>query len=157
MIVVGIDVGSVTSGVAVVDVAKIGRSRLLFGANLGWKEAALVAMQWQHVCLECPGDVHQGVYVRSPGAARSVARAIANSKRVAGQIEGALLGRVAIVTTDARTWRKALCGSAVASDDRVKRSLEMRCEMGRTNNHVRDAVGAALWLGMRLGTKGWAA
>lgn len=157
MIVVGIDIGSVTSGVAVVDVAKIGRSRLLFGANLGWKEAVLVAMQWGHVCLEVPGDVHQGVFVRDPGAARAVGRAIATSKGVAGKIEGALLGRGVLVTTDARTWREALCGSSVASDARVKRSLEMRCEMGRTNNHVRDAAGAALWLGMRLGTKGWAA
>lgn len=146
MIALGIDVGPTTSGVALVDVSKP-RARLLFGANLAWREAAFVAivMAPALVALEVPEDVYQAVYRRDPGAARSMARAIGAAKGEAGKIEGALLGRVLTVSTSARVWRKALCGSATASDAQVARSLAMRADFGRTNSHVRDALGVAVW------------
>ena len=153
--VLGIDIGPEQSGVAIVQVEPAGRSRLVVGCLLTFDEvvAQLEKDTFDLVAIECPEEVHQG-FVRMYGAAglRRASQGIGDCKRVAGRIEGLLMARkAAYETTTARVWRKALCGTPTATDAQVKAAMTLRCEMGRTNNHVRDAVGVAIWAGMRAG------
>lgn len=62
---------------------------------------------------------------------------------------------VAAVEISAPAWRKALCGNAHASNAFIKSVLErLVCGMPRTNEHARDAAGAAciaarMWVGRK--------
>lgn len=149
--VLGIDIGPVLSGVALVEVSLIGRSRLVWGEMLDWGGIAKEIVSHTLVAIECPEEVHQGlVRLRGAGAMRSAGQHIGDCKRVTGRAEGLLMAhKVAYETTTARVWRAALCGRANATDAQVKAALTVRCEMGKTNNHVRDAAGVAIWAGMR--------
>lgn len=149
----GIDIGPVLCGVARVQVEPIGRSRLTWSGLLPWEEvtAELESAKVDLVAIECPEEVHQGlVRLRGAAALRSASQHIGDCKRIAGRIEGLLMARKALYeTTTARVWRAALCGRANATDAQVKTALTLRCEMGKTNNHIRDAAGVAIWAGMR--------
>lgn len=153
--VLGIDIGPDLCGVARVQVESIGRSRLTWSGLLSFedvfKEVERAAVDL--VAIECPEEVHQGlVRLRGAAALRSASQHIGDCKRIAGRVEGLLMARkLAYETTTARIWRAALCGRAAATDAQVKTALTLRCEMGKTNNHVRDAVGVAIWAGMRAG------
>lgn len=69
-------------------------------------------------------------------------------------------GDVPVERVTARSWRKLLIGKATPSDAEIAHVIKSRVDAlpTRTNNHVRDAIGAAIggaliWQGSRLRPK----
>lgn len=154
MITLGLDPG-VTTGYGVVSVEPSKRPRVLdagstrlTGYDLGH---ALYALGMRHG-VELVA-VERIVGVSFAGRKSNVA-ALVDAADVAGLLRGYMLARGCnITTTTALEWRKALVGNAHASDAEVARTLGMRMTLPRTNAHARDAIGVAVFCGMRAGRK----
>lgn len=102
------------------------------------------------VAVETPSRVH--LRAASGGITPSLATGLLFAKGIAVALASAAapLG-VSFACCDAATWRKRVVGRPNASDAQVKAALERAvrakrlAELPRTNCHVRDAIGVALW------------
>lgn len=93
----------------------------------------------------------RSVYPRARFAAH-MATCIARASRVAGEIAGAARAHgIEVVDVTAEEWRKALCSSRQATDAMVSTVIRSRVSdwPTRSNAHVRDAAGVALFAGRR--------
>jgi Holliday junction resolvasome RuvABC endonuclease subunit len=85
------------------------------------------------------------IYQHARGAALLETRGVAERIAIAAQVMGHT-----VVQMPATEWRKALCGKGNASDDQIKRMVQMVTVNlpTRSSEHVRDAIGLAcmvLW------------
>ncbi len=80
----------------------------------------------------------------------SVGRAVLSAGATAGACIGGLAGHPSVAKVlgvSPEEWRKWLTGKRNPSDAVIKQALESRLALPkRTNEHVRDALGVALWL-----------
>jgi hypothetical protein len=103
------------------------------------------------VAVETPSRVH--LRAASGGITPSMASGLLFVKGIAVALASAVasLDGVSFAYCDAATWRKRVVGRPNASDAQVKAALERAvrakqlAELPRTNCHVRDAIGVALW------------
>ncbi len=94
----------------------------------------------------CQLAVETPVYSYRAGA---VARAVLACAVVAGALHGAGVASgsfTKVVAVAPEEWRKWLCGKRNPSNGEIKAALTKHVELPRCNEHVRDALGVALWL-----------
>ena len=154
MIVLGFDPGAWT-GYAVVDLSPrlpmVLQSGKLRGDQMDGSELIDAATKGLNVALDLIAvEKVIGVYPRA-GFSPPMATALANATRIEGRIlEAASHRRIHSSTCSASEWRYAILGDARPSDALVKSALDRRVQSrGKMNAHSRDAVGTALFCGMR--------
>ncbi len=102
------------------------------------------------VAVESPSRVH--VRAASGGVSPSMASGLLFAKGIAVALAAAAGSQGhGLALCDASMWRKRIVGRPNASDAQVKAALEFAvkakrlADLPRTNCHVRDAIGVALW------------
>lgn len=69
-----------------------------------------------------------------------------NAARIGGEIAGFARGLgLRVVEASALEWRRAIVGKRNASDAEIKTALSRLVDLPRTNAHVRDSIGLALY------------
>lgn len=147
MIILGIDPGPTTCGVAWIDLDRYD-ARLIDKGKIDSTPDAIVGAIGKHgpllvLALEQPA-----------GYAYSLERSrdLIETARVGGVIAG-IAGslRIEIDTATASEWRRAIVGKGNASDKLIGQVIPRQIKgwPSRSNNHERDAAGVALFIGRR--------
>ena len=96
-------------------------------------------------------EIPSGLHTRDIKAARARAVALMATTRVAGYVVGAAQGMgLSVTEVKPEVWRRAIVNKAQASDAQVKLAIQtfVRRWPARSNNHVRDAAGVALFVAL---------
>lgn len=148
MIVIGFDPGATTGWAAIRIVGQ--RGIYLDGGTVRGPEGLEgLELPWAHFVVY----EHVSKIYRRDDFGTGMATALGEASYLAGMIRGIMRGRgIPSAPCSAAEWRKALVGKARASDAEIKATLMPRIAAApaRTNAHVRDAIGVALYGGLRL-------